>query len=344
MSKHVFAVTEWTLAGFLCVLLAATGCVQQKLTPNATLSFDIPSKISVIKKGARVKVFTSGNMGRQTRGFVRDLTRTLNEAGWFTIVSKKPFDYAMNINTFKGYRRDNRKEVPYNLKVIKKSQTDKSGSGREFLVKEKRHSAIGAYVASVSIYKARTLEPMVYFNSVAAQGVWEDASSPLPTDGTLEKKLAGQIVKRMRNLLSTEHRQVGVILPDGGDQRVKDLLVQGRVAAAAKRAVSLVPRTPLADLSPGLYEKWADAADEARKQGNEKVVERDMETDLNNFYLLFMAKEASGVAESRLREVHDGYAGIVALTENQNLIDGCAHSLSRVEQNARRLNVNLSPE
>ena len=344
MSKHVFAVTKWSLGGLLCCLLVATGCVQQKLTPNATLSFDIPSKISVIKKGARVKIFTSGNMGPQTRDFVRDLTKTLNEAGWFTIVTQQPFEYAMNINTFKGYRRDGRNETPYNDKVIKKSETDKSGSGRDVLVTEKRHSAFGAYVASVSVYEAKTLEPMVYFNSVAAQGVWEDGDKPLPAAETLEKKLADQIVRQMRNLLSTEHRQVGVILPEGGDQRVKNLLVQGQVDAAATRATSLVPRTPLAELSPALYEKWADAADEARKQGNENAVERDMETDLNNFYLLIMAKEASGVAESRLREVHDGYAGIVSLTENQNLIDACAHSLSRVEQNARRLNVNLSPE
>jgi hypothetical protein len=40
--------------------------VQQKLTPNANLAFDIPSKISVIKKGARVKIFTTGNMGAPT--------------------------------------------------------------------------------------------------------------------------------------------------------------------------------------------------------------------------------------------------------------------------------------
>jgi hypothetical protein len=318
--------------------------MQKKLTPNATLSFDIPSKISVIKKGSRVKIFTTGNMGSQTDAFVRDLTKTLNEAGWFTIVTGKPFDYAMNINTFKGYRRDGSQEIPYNVKVSKKAQTDKSGSGREVMVTENRHSAIAAYVASVSIYEARTLEPMAYFNSVAAQGIWEDENKPLPPAETLEKKLADQIVKQLRNLLSTERRQVGVVLPEGGDRSVKDLLVQGKINAAAKRAASLVPGTPVADLSPGLYEKWADAADEARKQGNEQAVERDMETDLNNFYLLFMAREASGVTESRLRAVHDGYAGILALTGNQDLIEACAHSLNRVEQNARRLNVNLSPE
>jgi hypothetical protein len=344
MNEYVATYVKWSLGGLLCCLLLATGCVQKKLTPNATLAFDIPSKISVIKKGSRVKIFTTGNMGSQTSIFVRDLTTTLNEAGWFTVVTSKPFDYAMNINTFKGYRRDGRDEIPYNVKVTKKSQTDKSGSGREVMVTEKRHSAIGAYVASVSIYEARTLEPMAYFNSVAAQGIWEDETKPLPAAGALEKKLADQIVKQMRNLLSTERRQVGVVLPEGGDRSVKDLLVQGKINAAAKRAASLVPGTPLADLSPGLYEKWADAAAEARKQGNEQAVERDMETDLNNFYLLFMAREASGVTESRLRAVHDGYAGILALTGNQDLIEACAHSLNRVEQNARRLNVNLSPE
>jgi hypothetical protein len=344
MNTHGIAYVKWSLGGMVCCLLVVLGCVQQKLTPNANLAFDIPSKISVIKKGARVKIFTTGNMGAPTREFVRDLSQTLNQAGWFTVVTKAPFDYAMNINTFGDYRRDEPREIPYNVKVSKKTETFKDGSGREVLVTEKRHSAMAAYVASVSIYETRSLEPLVYFNSVAAQGVWEDGSNPLPGARTLEKRLADQIVRQMRHLLSTEHRQVGVILPGEGDQRVKDLLIQGKVGAAAQRAASLVPAMPLRQLSLQVYEAWARAAATARKNGNKDVVIRDMETDLNNFYLLFLAREASGVTEARLREVHDGYADILALTTSKDLIDACAHSLSRVEQNARRLNVNLSPQ
>ncbi len=342
MNRQTGALTRWALGGLVCCLILVTGCGQKKLKTNATLAFDIPSKISVIKKGSRVKVFTTGNMGKQTKGFVRDLTRQLNEAGWFTVVTKKPFDYALNVNTFKEYRRDDARQIPYNTQVVIQSKTDENGSGQERLVTKKRHSALAAYVASVSIYEVKTLEPLVYFTSMAAQGVWEDVSRPLPDNGALEKKLAGEIVQHLRQLLNTEHREVGVILPDNGDAEVKKLLVQGKVPAATARAKALLPEASLKDLSPALYEKWAKAVAKAREQGNKDAVERDMETDLNNFYLFFMAREASGLGEERLREVHDGYAEILALTENQQLVEACAHSLSRVEQNARRLNVNLS--
>ncbi|PIE69486.1 MAG: hypothetical protein CSA21_02325 [Deltaproteobacteria bacterium] len=344
MNNYVRVWTTWSLAGLVGCLMLAAGCVQHKLTPNATLSFDVPSKISVIEKGARVKVFTTGNMGAQTKGFVRDLTKELNEAGWFTVVSKKPFDYAMNINTFKGYRRDTDKQVPYNTVVDTTEQTDEDGNGHDVLVTTKRHSAIAAYVATISIYEAKNLEPLVYFNSVAAKGLWEDVTDPLPDDGVLEKKLANQIVRQMRNLLTSERRTIGVILPEASNPTIRDLLLQGKLEDAQTKARSLLPETPLKNLSATLYEKWAKAAKKAREQGNEHVVERDMETDLATFYLLFIAKEAYGTTEARLHEVHDGYTEILALTGDNNMIEACAHSLSRVEQNARRLNINLSPE
>jgi hypothetical protein len=66
MNTHGIAYVKWSLGGMVCCLLVVLGCVQQKLTPNANLAFDIPSKISVIKKGARVKIFTTGNMGAPT--------------------------------------------------------------------------------------------------------------------------------------------------------------------------------------------------------------------------------------------------------------------------------------
>lgn len=332
----------WVVLG--CCLLMGIGCGPQKLQPNARVSFDIPSRISVIKKGARVRIFTTGNREKNTGAFVRELTSSLNKAGWFKVVSGRPFEYAININTFHGYRRDSKKESAYNTKVIKKSQTNKNGSGKEFLVTEKKHSAIAAYVTTVSIYEVRTLEPMAYFNIVASQGIWENASNPLPSATSLDKKLSDQIVKRMRNLLTSEHREIGVILPAGGDQEVKNLLIRGKIAAAAKRAGLLIPPVDLAKLTPALYEQWAEDVAKAREEGNAEAKERDIKEDLANYYLLLMAREASVVAEDRLRQIHDGYARILALTDDQDLINACAHSLSRVEQNARRLNVNLSPE
>ena len=345
MGKRIVLYTGWPAwVLVLCCLFLGVGCGPQKLQPNARVAFDIPSRISVIKKGARVRIVTTGNREKSTGGFVRELTASLNNAGWFKVVSSRPFEYAININTFKGYRRDTRQETDYNNRVVKKSQTNKNGSGKDFLVTEKKHSAIAAYVTTVSIYEVRTLEPMAYFNIVASQGIWEDAKASLPSAVSLEKKLAGQIVKRMRNLLSTERRDVGVILPAGGDQAVKNLLVAGKISAAAKRATSLIPGVPLAKLTPILYEHWAEAAKKAQDEGNAEAKERDMEEDLANYYLLLMSREASGVAEDALRQIHDGYARILALTDDQNVVNACAHSLSRVEQNARRLNVNLSPE
>ncbi|MFA6811245.1 MAG: hypothetical protein WCR47_09355 [Desulfoplanes sp.] len=345
MGKQSVCCKGWPVwALVLCCLFMGVGCGPQKLQPNAKVSFDIPSRISVIKKGARVRIFTTGNRERNTAAFVRELTTALNNAGWFKVVSSQSFEYAMNINTFRGYRRDTDGETQYNLKVFKKSQTDNIGNGRDFLVSEAKHSAIAAYVTTVSIYEVRTLEPMAYFNIVASQGMWEDQANSLPSAAFLDKKLSDQIVKRMRNLLSSERRDVGVILPAGGDQKVKNMLVAGKISAAAKRAGSLIPGVPLAKLTPMLYEQWAEAAKKAQKEGNTEAKERDMEEDLATNYLLLMAREASGVAEDALRQIHDGYAKILALTDNQDMVNACAHSLSRVEQNARRLNVNLRPE
>lgn len=345
MGKQYGCCIRWLVwAVALSCLLLGVGCAPQKLQPNAQVTFDIPSKISVIKRGARVKIFTTGNRGKDTGAFVRELTAALNHAGWFKVVSERPFEYAMNINTFRGYRRDNRDETAYNTKVIKQSRTNKNGSGNEFLVTERKHSAIAAYVTTVSIYEVRTLEPMAYFNNIASQGIWENTTDPLPSAVSLENKLAGQIVQRMRNLLSTERRDVGVILPAGGDQEVKNLLVGGKIAAASTRATSLIPEVPLAKLTPKVYEQWAEAAKNVHKEGNANAKERDMEEDFANYYLLLMSKEASGVTEDALRQIHDGYARILALTDDQDVVNACAHSLSRVEQNARRLNVNLRPE
>ncbi|MGE4557526.1 MAG: hypothetical protein AB7D07_11950 [Desulfovibrionaceae bacterium] len=326
------------LALFVCLLMF--GCALKRPQPNAEVRFDVPSKLSIIKKGADVRLLASKDSNRQTPGFSKELADQLNEAGYFKVDHSPNPQYVMAVNTYWASRCDDSRQSSYNLKYVKKSVIHDNGSGYEFVDKESAASFTCALTGTVSIYEVADMRPLVYFNVAAVDTQWarrhgtKAPKAPCDPKGA-RQKLMSQIVANIRNLLAREQRKIGVIIPSGGDAEVKRLIFAGKHKQAAKRLKTLLPPASLAELTPELYEKWNQQAEAEERPG------RDMGEDLANFYLLLMTQEARGVSAESIREIHDGYAQLVMLGSATDLINASADSLSRVEESAKRLGVPL---
>jgi hypothetical protein len=328
----------WLLLCFSGLLMF--GCAMKRPQPNAKVRFDVPSKLSIIKKGSTVRLLPSKDTERQTPGFTKELAKQLNEAGYFKVSRASDPQYVMAVHTYWAARCDNSKQSQYNLKYIKKTVVHDNGSGYEFLDKESAASFTCALTGTVSIYEVADMRPLVYFNVAAVDTQWArrrgTRAPKAPCDPrAARRELLSQIVTNIRNLLVREQRSIGVIIPSRGDAQAKRLIFSGKSKQAANRLETLLPPAELTELSPELYEKWNQQAETEDRPG------RDMDEDLANFYLLLMTQEARGVSAESIREIHDGYAQLVVLGSDTDLINASADSLSRVEESARRLGVQL---
>lgn len=321
-----------------CMLLL--GCAYKRPKPNAEVNFEVPSKLSIIKKGSLMRIIPTSNSHRETPGFAKELERRLNKAGYFKVGNNANPRYVLSLDTFWADRCDNSKQVDYNIRYFTMTKRSKDGSSRDYMTHDYGASYTSSLIGAVAIYEVNNLQPLAYFNITAEDTKWVRGSSKsqarvMCDPKTERNKLMAEIIVNINSLLSKERRNVPVILPSGGDAQAKELLRSNKAKEAEKRLEPLLPPAELSELTPALYEKW-DA--EAEKNETPK---RDMSEDLANYYLINMAKEARGISEQSAKVIHDAYTTILLQAGNSSLIDAAADSMARLEETANRLGIKL---
>lgn len=327
-----------TTGAMLAILL--TGCAAKRPVPNAQVKFEVPPKLSIIKKDSHLRIIPTKASKKETPGFAKELSAQLNKVGYFKVDNKANPRYVLNLDTFWEERCDNKKQTQYNVRFLEKAHTNEDGSGYEYLVKEHGKSYTASLIGAISIYEVKSMQPLAYFNVDAEDTVWvrcgseQQPKSPCNTKATREK-MTREIIAKINSLLSNEHRNVPVVFPSGGDAQVKHLLQTQKPKNAEERLENILPPAEITALSQQLYEKWDE---EAEQNGTPK---RDMDEDLANYYLLFMAQEARGVSEQSAQKIHSGYIQIMLQANDRSLIDAAADSMARLEETANRLGIRL---
>ncbi|NDV22603.1 hypothetical protein [Desulfovibrio sp. JC022] len=327
------------ITGIVLTILLA-GCAAKRPVPNAQVNFEVPSKLSIIKKDSLLRIISTKESKKETPGLAKELSSQLNKIGYFKVNNGANPRYVLNLDTFWDERCDNKQQTKYNVRFLKKVKKNKDGSGYEYLVKEHGKSYTASLIGAISIYEVKNMQPLVYFNVNAEDTVWvrsgseRQSKSPCNTRAA-RKKMTGEIITKINSLLSNEHRNVPVVFPSGGDGQVKHLLRSRKAKAAQERLKSILPPIQITALTPQLYEKWDE---EAEQNGTPK---RDMDEDLANYYLLFMAQEARGVSEQSAHTIHTGYIQIMLQADDKSLINAAADSMARLEETASRLGIRL---
>ena len=341
----------WLLL-LMLIISVPIGCAPS-LKTNAVVKFDTPSSISVIGSKSKVLLTSLNNYGyKNSPQFLKDIKTEINQAKYFQAVLRanykvdKTASHLMNIDNFMVYRADNSKQKIYNKQFIKVThpKRDKRGNeigGYESIEKKDAKSSTATLITTVTIYDTRNLEPLAYFNIVSTDCDWRKWEEDIADKHLFEKGLRRQIVAKLKDLVTRDRKGVGVIIPDNCDRSAKQLLLNSDYQGAKSRLKILLPQESILVLSPRevikKYEQWAREVEIAKKEGRKGILERDMEQDLRNYYLYLMAEEARNISPGNLRSVHMGYTNIVALTEDNSLIEACAHSLGRLEIKAERI-------
>jgi len=341
----------------VAILAILAGCAMP-LKTNAVVKFYTPSKISVVKPGSWVMVTSFKNHGfTHSRSFLYNISREINKTGYFhTFVSDTPrldrkATHIMNIDNFMAFRQDNAEDTKYNTKFIIKQRVKNNRKGEkigsyEYIAEERGRSSTATLITTVTIYEIESLEPLIYFNIVSTDCSWKRLSKSPKGPARFEKTLTKQIISKLKDMITWDKKEVGVIIPDGCDATAKSLLLQSKYRQTRKRLRPLLPPTNILTLPQSKvlkkYAEWQKTAEEARKAGNKSAAPRNMEKDLKHYYLYLMAQEGLNLSVANLRNVHDGYTAILGLTEDSSLSDACAHSLGRVEVKARRIYPGLS--
>lgn len=321
-----------------CMLM--TGCALKRPQPNAEIKFEVPSKLSIIKKGSLVRIIPTGNSKRETPGFANELARKLNQAGYLKVGNGHNPQYILSLDTFWADRCDNNSDINYNVRYYAKTKVYKDGSSHEYIAHDYGASYTSSLIGAVAIYEVNDIEPLAYFNVTAEDTKWIRSDNKYQARITCDtkrqrNKLMAEIVVNINSLLSKERRNVPVILPSAGDSEAKQLLRTNRNKQAEERLKPLLPPAELSELNSELYDQWNEKA-----KLNEKP-ERSMPEDLANYYLFYMSEEAGGITEANARIIHNAYASIILLAEDKSLINAAADSMSRLEDTANRLGIRL---
>jgi hypothetical protein len=343
----------WPLALFLLVW----GCAPV-LTPNAVVRFYAPAELSVIKPDSKIALITLNNFGYDhSMQLLQEVAGQINRRDYCKATVKRHYklgpgnrdDYIIAVDNFMVYRNDSPAQLRYNTRIIKREavQRDRKGkvvSGRDYLQEERFSTAIATLITAVSIYEARHLEPLFYFNIVSTESDMKKRAGRPAGENYFEKQLSGQIVDKIKRATTRGTNRRGVILPGRADPTARRLLISGDDDGAEKALAPLLPfsidEKDSAEIL-GFYKQLEARAAAEKKKGDKPVAKRNMETDLANFYVDVMAREAKDISADNILTTYNDYVKLLSLTQDDQLIKACAHSLGRVELKAARVQPNL---
>lgn len=330
---------------FLAVMVLFQGC-NQVAQPNTPVKLYTPSKNNVIKAGASVYFDSMSSDNYNTKELIYQVKEYFTQNGVFKITThKQKADVIININTFYSYRADDRASVKFNegyfveTKVFRDRKGKETG-GKDELKSKTFKSSTATLVASISIYDRKKLQPLVYFNVIPSDSSTVSVKEVVNSSESFSSQLTKNVISKLEDMVTTKTKDVNIFLPAKADPQLRLPLLSGEMAKVIENSKTILPQLDLLEVSQKFYAENAKAA----SQKDSKVVKRDMEADLANFYVYLVAKESTDVSKANIQSLYQGYKHLLKLTADQSLILATSNSLGRVEFKANRLNINLGEE
>jgi len=333
-----------TILSFVIILLILTGC-NKVVQPNTPVKLYTPSKYNVIKKGSKIYFQSQNSDHYNSKKLIQDIKNYFKQNNIFKIVSKKQSaDVIINIDTFYSFRKDNNKDIQYNQKdfvetIVYRDKNGNETGGKDVLKKNRFNSTTATLVTSIAIYERKTLQPLVYFDITPSNSskLLNNEKSNLISNKDYLRDLTQNVVKKLEDIVSTKTKDVNIFVPTKATKSLKASLLSHNTDQLFKEAKKILPEFDILEASLEKYKANALAA----SQKDSKIIKRDMELDLSNFYIMLVAKESIDVSKANILYVYKGFQNILKLTKDPSLILATSNSLGRIEFKANRLNINL---
>lgn len=320
--------------------LLLQGCTQVA-APNTPVKFYTPSKLSIVKKGSKIYINDSYSNGIDQKYLIKNLNDYINENKIFqTVNSINDADVVINVSSFYSYRKDNSKQTRYNTvyevkREIYRDSRGRETGGKDHVVKSDFASSIATLVFSISIYDKKNLQPLAYLSIIPEESSLGTGS--LVSDTKFQESFSTQVIKKLEDLISTKVKNVKIFIPSKVDQTLKSLVLRGDYSEAQNYSKTVLPQLDITELNEDFYIKNKEDA----SQKDSAVVLRDKESDLSNYYMYLISKEANDVSAVNLRYLFQGYKKILKMTQDDSMIMAVSNSLGRLEFKANRLKINL---
>ena len=321
------------------------GCTNNVVQPNTPVKLQTPSKLSVIEAGSKIYIQGLHDHKYKSKNLHKGIKNYFEKDNIFKVVNSiKSADVVISVNTFYSYRADDSKDTKFNKKYVVKRELYKNNKGRvtagqDKLVMSNHSASTATLVTTVSIYDKKNLEPLVYFNIIPTD-TSKVVSGTYKSSSAFNSKFTQDVVSKINDLVTTKSKNVNVFLPKTSNPKLKSSLLNANFKEVFENSKSILPAFDIEDVS---IQKYEDIKKKASVKGS-KIQKRDLEKDLSNFYIYFMAKESTDISAKNIKNVYNGYKKIMFLTKNENLILACANSLGRVEFKADRLKIKLGAE
>ena len=337
MKKFIFSQIIFFL--FFC-----TGC-NSIPEPNTKLKFYTPSKINVIKQGSLVLITSKVNVGyKNQKSLIESVASKINMSNYFeaiTEIGSRSPDYIININNFVAYRVDQGIEKEYNkaFNVARKVKRDSNGNetgGYEYITETNQYSSISSFISCVYIYETKIFEPQMYFKIITTGTDWNSWNKDVTSRDEFVRSLSSNIVNKIEDMLIIDYKYVGIIFPSSANEKIKSMMLGEKYSFAATEIKGMIPylfdiieKDPYDIVSQ--YTKWQEESEK------NKTSPKSISNDMNLYYLYLLCNEANNLDIETIKAVHDGLTKILYITDENDLISACAHSLGRVEVKGNRL-------
>ena len=335
-----------TLIPLSIVGILLTGCVNNVLQPTTPVKFYTPSKLSVIKEGSSIYIKNIHSNNYNSSSLVKDIKSYFKKDGIFNIVSNiKSADVIISLNTFYSYRRDNSSDTKYNKEFMVKTKVYRDRKGRETggqdsIVMTNTSASTATLITTISIYNKKTLQPLAYFDISPVNTstvVLGKSTTSYKSNKAFNKELTKNVINKLNDLVTTKNKNINVFMPNNDNKILRKLLLSAKFKELFSEAKAILPKFKLSDIS---VEKYKNLNAKASIKGS-TIQKRDIEQDLSNFYLYYMAKESTDISSKNIKDVFNAYKKIMFLTQNEELSLACANSLGRIEFKADRLKIDL---
>jgi hypothetical protein len=332
-----------TLIPLSLIGILFTGCVNSVVKPTTPVQFITPSKFSMIKKGSNIYIQELHNFKYNSKSLHKGLVKYFKKDKIFNIVNNiKKADVIISLNTFYSYRGDTNSDGKYNIRydverVVYRDKKGRETGGYDKLVSSNYMASTATLVSTVSIYNKKDLAPLIYFNISQTDTSKAKSKKGYKSNKKFNSEFTSKLIEKLNDLITTKAKKANVFLPNLCDKELKSLLLNANFATLFQKAKTILPPFSLDEVNE---EKYELINKQASVKGS-KISKRDLETDLANFYIYYMAKESTDISRKNVKDVFNAYKRIMFLTKNESLMLACANSLGRVEFKADRVNANL---
>lgn len=298
---------KWLGAGAALLL---GGCASVEMAQYTVTSFaEIP-----LKDKAKVKIVANND---ELTSIVDSLKSEFAKSGNFKVAEDKA-DYWFVLSGSGQYGKSDPQKV---VSVVKE---ENSNGGKEVFAETTQNLASAAKGVSVSVYEAKTLSPVHYFEIPIYNG--DNTKDAVRGESVYNDAFSKEVVERVKDAFITQQKQVETPMPLEADGDLRDLFVKGGEGFAKGDAKAYNP----------FLEKYKQigAVDLAKlcEQLRTKTYEAsDADMKLGNYYLYLLVKEAQTLDPEALKKIKDEQMMVLCASDAKGLAEAVPVALARLE-------------